>query len=338
MNNKESRQPRFVVSACLALIISAPAFAIDVTMKEEYIKVVDNAIVMFDTSSSMNEEFRDTGKSKRELVESEFRKRSGNIPDIGINFGVYSYTKWKVFAPVQPYNPDEFTAALDRLAEKGVGPTPLKAGLGHLEKILEKLDGRTAVFLFSDGKYTGEDPGWLANKLATNYDVCFYVISTAEEGVNNKLQKSVADLNACSRMIPLEDFLRQPDYQSGALYVTKSTMEGVRVKNSSFGFDNAELQGDAVAELDELAAFMTENPESYVVLSGYTDNVGNEDYNEGLSQRRVAAVAGYLTSKHGIDEDRIVQQWYGSDNPLVSNDTEEGQATNRRVEISVKGI
>ena len=49
-------------------------------------------------------------------------------------------------------------------------------------------------------------------------------------------------------------------------------------------------------------------------------------------------VAGYLSDKHDIDMSRLVLQWHGSDNPIASNDTAEGRAANRRVEIAVGGI
>ena len=83
---------------------------------------------------------------------------------------------------------------------------------------------------------------------------------------------------------------------------------------------------------------MSENPESYAVIAGYTDNTGPEDYNEGLSQRRTEMVAGYLVEKYGVGPDRLVLQWYGSDNPLVANDTRDGRAQNRRVEVALGGV
>jgi len=336
--NKEFGAPHTIASACIAILLSFPAFAVDVEVKEELIRVADNAIFLVDTSSSMNEKFRDTGKSKRELVESEFIKRNETFPDIGHNFGIYTYTKWKEFYPLQPYNRAKVADALEQITKKNVGPTPLKEAMEKLEPIIEPLSGRTAVFVFSDGTYTGNPPGTIARTLALKYDICFYVISTAKPGVNNELQASVAGLNGCSRMIPLEDYLAQPEYQSGALYVAKSTTEAIRVKSSSFAFNEAELQGDSIAELDELAEVLGQNENAFVVLSGYTDSIGSEDYNEGLSRRRAEAVSNYMVDNHGVEKSRMILQWYGSDNPIASNDTEDGRATNRRVEINVKGL
>jgi OOP family OmpA-OmpF porin len=318
-----------------------------IVVEDQLVKVAENAIFLLDTSSSMTEEFRDSGKTKRELVENEFKKRNSYFPNIGHKFGIYVYTPWEEFYAVQPFNREGVAAALDAVSEKGIGPTPLKKGLEELEELLPALSGRTAVFVFSDGEYTGGNPRKVAERIASNNDICFYVISTAKEGQNNSLQESVASLNACSRMIPLEYYLNRPEYQSGALFDVIATEEvvtlvetrtEVRVDNINFAFDKSELNEKDMAELDELGELMNEVPDSYAVIAGYTDNTGAEDYNEGLSQRRTEMVASYLSEKHGVGPDRLVLQWYGSHNPLVSNDTREGRGENRRVEVAVGGV
>ena len=324
--------------AVSALFLALPSLAVDVIIEEELIPVADNAIFLMDTSSSMNEEFRETSKTKRQLVESEFQQRNATFPDLGIKFGIYVYTNWEEFYPLQPYDGPKISAALDEVEKKSQGPTPLKSGLKKLEDILQDTSGRTAVFVFSDGEYTGGNPREVAEKLASTYDICFYVISTAPEKQNLTLEDDIASLNACSRLIPLEAYLYQPEYQSGALYVTKANIAGVYVKDSSFDFDKATIKDDQIQELDELAAFMELEPDSYVVLSGYTDNTGDENYNEDLSRRRTESVGNYLMERHSIAEERIILQWYGSDNPLASNDTPEGREANRRVEVAVGGV
>jgi OOP family OmpA-OmpF porin len=339
-------------------LVAPPVMAVEIIMeedlvqgiivKEQLIRVADNAIFLLDTSSSMNEKFRDTGKSKLELVSNEFKKRNSYFPDIGHKFGIYTYTSWEVFYPMQPYDREKVAAALDAVRKDGNGPTPLKKGLEELESVLQSVSGRTAVFVFSDGEYTGGNPSKIAGKLASNYDICFYVISTAKEGKNTTLREDVASLNSCSRVIPLEDYLYHPEYQSGALIDVRATEEvvttvetriaGLKVDDINFGFDKTELTAKDKSELDELAQFMADKPDSYAVIAGYTDNVGSEDYNEGLSRRRTETVASYMMDAHGIDKSQLVLQWYGSGNPLVGNDSAEGRATNRRVEVAVGGI
>jgi len=69
-----------------------------------------------------------------------------------------------------------------------------------------------------------------------------------------------------------------------------------------------------------------------ITLAGHTDIVGTEEYNQKLSDRRAKAVADYLIRK-GINPSRINVVGYGSKKPVAPNDTEEGRAKNRRVEV-----
>ncbi|MDP8221072.1 MAG: OmpA family protein, partial [Candidatus Stygibacter frigidus] len=66
----------------------------------------------------------------------------------------------------------------------------------------------------------------------------------------------------------------------------------------------------------------------------YTDNTGNQNDNIDLSQRRAEAVVSYLISA-GISEDRLIATGYGTANPIASNDTFEGRAKNRRIEVKI---
>jgi len=72
-----------------------------------------------------------------------------------------------------------------------------------------------------------------------------------------------------------------------------------------------------------------------VVAAGFTDSVGDEEYNLALSERRAASVSNHLVNTYGIDANRIVTLWLGELNPVADNMTEEGRQRNRRVEIAV---
>jgi OOP family OmpA-OmpF porin len=69
-------------------------------------------------------------------------------------------------------------------------------------------------------------------------------------------------------------------------------------------------------------------------IIGHTDSTGPADYNQGLSERRAQAVADYIISE-GIDAAIIDVSGEGENNPIASNDTAEGRAQNRRVDINV---
>jgi OOP family OmpA-OmpF porin len=281
-------------------------------------------------------------------VYDELKRRNSYIPDLGYNFTIVEYTGWDVLYPTQPYNREKVAAALDAIPKKGKGPTPLNSGLKKLEDILKPLTGRTAVFLFSDGEYTGGSPAEVAKRLASTYDVCFYVISTAKPEREAALREDVASLNACSRLIPFADFIKRPEYTSGALFdvrvtenvvtATDKKIVGLKVDNINFATNKSALESTDKSELDEVAVFMKDKPKSYAIIAGYTDNTGTEDHNEGLSRTRAEMVASYLRENHGIDNSRMVLFWYGSDNPIVPNDGPENMAKNRRVEVAVGGL
>ena len=101
-----------------------------------------------------------------------------------------------------------------------------------------------------------------------------------------------------------------------------------------FDFDKTTIKPQAAEILDRLVAFMKENPNSKVSLSGYTDNIGTEAYNQALSERRANAVKDYIVTK-GIDSSRISGQGFGESKPIADNKTAAGRAKNRRVEIKV---
>jgi OmpA-OmpF porin, OOP family len=283
-----------IMVGILGGLIASPSLAVEiitredivnnVVKKEQLVKVADNAIFLLDTSSSANDKFGDTDKPIVQVVKGELKNRNAYFPEIGHNVGIYTYTGWQENYPVQLYDREKVAAALDTMRDKGAGPTPLKVGLQKLEGILKPLSGRTAVFVFWDGEYTGQNPAEVAKKLASEHDACFYVISSAKPEREATLKKDVATLNACSRVIPLADFVNRPDYTSGALFDVKVTEDvvtttdtkvvGLKIDNINFDTNKTDLAAKDKAELDKVAEFVKGKPQSYAVIAGYTDNVG----------------------------------------------------------------
>jgi OOP family OmpA-OmpF porin len=101
-----------------------------------------------------------------------------------------------------------------------------------------------------------------------------------------------------------------------------------------FDFDKATLKPEAKVVLNEAAALLGKHERVVVEIAGHTDSIGSETYNQGLSERRAAAVKDYLTSS-GVKASRLSSKGYGESRPVASNDTEEGRAENRRVEMII---
>jgi outer membrane protein OmpA-like peptidoglycan-associated protein len=102
-----------------------------------------------------------------------------------------------------------------------------------------------------------------------------------------------------------------------------------------FDFNKSELKEESNPELVRAVKLLKKNSTMEVEIAGHTDNVGSDQYNKELSQRRANAVLEYLT-QHGITTSRLTAIGYGEAQPIDSNDTEDGRATNRRVEFIVK--
>ena len=354
-----------------AKVVEKPKVIEKVTMKERYVKTADNFIVLFDTSASMGETYKDTGLKKVEVAKNILKERNELLPELDWTVGLYTYTPFQSYLDMQPYFKRQANAAIDRLptvetAASGTSyskeletqrPTPLGEGIRELDKILSKLSGRTVVFLFSDGTYTLRkyfevEPVPEAQKLASKYDVCFYIFSSAATPEGEKTLDDIAAVNQCSRVVPFDAVYQRPEYITDALYVVKSyemvtterVMEtevvgqvvGFEVDDVLFDTDEADIRDEFRSELDAVGRFMNDNPETYAVLSGYTDSTYTREYNLELSRKRAESVRDYLMENANIGEDRFVMNWYGEDNPVADNATAEGRAKNRRVEVVVK--
>jgi outer membrane protein OmpA-like peptidoglycan-associated protein len=104
-----------------------------------------------------------------------------------------------------------------------------------------------------------------------------------------------------------------------------------------FASAKSDVLPDANAKLSDVAKALSEqDPDSKILVEGYTDSQGGASFNMDLSQRRADSVRGFLVS-HGIASDRVTAQGFGLTNPIADNATAEGRANNRRVEIVVQG-
>ena len=106
------------------------------------------------------------------------------------------------------------------------------------------------------------------------------------------------------------------------------------VRAVDFEFNLSQLTAPAQQTLDEVASALLTQPELHVEIQGHTDSIGSVAYNLNLSQRRADAVMDYLVSK-GVSASNLTAKGYGKSKPIVSNDTAEGRAQNRRVEFEV---
>jgi len=101
-----------------------------------------------------------------------------------------------------------------------------------------------------------------------------------------------------------------------------------------FATGRADLMAGATGNLNKLAAFLDKYPDRTVVIEGYTDNVGSEQYNQGLSERRADSVKSYL-ARQGIGMLRLSASGKGESGAVGDNSSATGRQQNRRVEVVI---
>ena len=109
---------------------------------------------------------------------------------------------------------------------------------------------------------------------------------------------------------------------------------GYKLSGVHFGFDSAQLSPAAYGLLGEVADRLRKYPEVDIIIEGYTDSRGPDEYNLNLSTRRAQSAKNYLIGQ-GVESYRITVVGMGEAYPVASNDTEEGRAENRRVVLKV---
>ncbi len=102
----------------------------------------------------------------------------------------------------------------------------------------------------------------------------------------------------------------------------------------TFAYDSDAVQPQFQPTLNEVATVLVDYPKTYIDIYGHTDADGSEAYNQGLSQRRATSVQSYLAGR-GIQTVRMATKGFGETQPIASNETAEGKAQNRRVEIKI---
>lgn len=120
------------------------------------------------------------------------------------------------------------------------------------------------------------------------------------------------------------------------LSASLETQGSVNLYGILFDYDQDMVKPESKPALDQIAKVLTDKPALRLKIIGHTDNVGSAAYNLDLSTRRAANVSAALVGGYGIDPSRLSFEGAGLSRPIASNDTDEGRAQNRRVELVVQ--
>jgi outer membrane protein OmpA-like peptidoglycan-associated protein len=115
---------------------------------------------------------------------------------------------------------------------------------------------------------------------------------------------------------------------------TLDSTKALTFENINFAKNSAELTEDSKLLLADLVKIMKAYSNVAIKINGHTDSRGDEEKNKKLSAERAESVKNYLKS-NGINTERVTTEGYGSSKPIANNETEEGRAQNRRIEVYV---
>jgi OOP family OmpA-OmpF porin len=121
---------------------------------------------------------------------------------------------------------------------------------------------------------------------------------------------------------------------TGCRLVLEETVR--RTLNVKFETNSSKLQSEFKSDIASLAKFMTEYPDTTVVVEGHTDSTGKDTYNQWLSEKRARSVANELVNTYGIAGNRVDSKGFGESKPIADNNVAAGRAKNRRVEAVIE--
>jgi len=159
------------------------------------------------------------------------------------------------------------------------------------------------------------------------------VVVTAADNAGNSASATVTVASAGAQATPAPAARSAPLPATPKIAKTLSVAKRVAVYGIYFDFASATLKPASTPVLLEIAQALRANPSWKITIEGHTDNVGGEDYNLDLSRRRAASVKSALVTRYGINPTRLSTVGYGFSRPKASNDTPQGRAANRRVEL-----
>lgn len=346
-----------------------PVSAQDLTGKTtagEYVRKVDNFLVIMDSSSSMAKPY--TVGTKFEVSKGLIKALNATVPELGWQGGL------RVFGPVglsnghdnnvilygmKPYKRADFGAALAQVTEPA-GVTPLAKSLTQAGDDLAKSSGKIALIIFSDGEVeSAAEVKAAAADLKARYGdrLCVYPVMVGDSPEGGKLMESIAKTVGCGFVsqgdkllsgTALADFVTTVFLEKGQPraaaptpvkeeWVAAPAPQPVVVRlQVEFDFDKADIRPTDHDALARFANYLKEYPGITVSIEGHTCNIGTAAYNQKLSERRAASVVRYLVEEHGVAASRLTAKGFGLSQPMADNATAFGRQQNRRVEAVLR--
>lgn len=348
--------------ACAKPLPTQPPLNVSpLTLGADEIRDVDQVVVVTDGSGTMYA--RETFPEAKALTQSFVRgmpaanvraRTAGPYQAALIGFG----GEERITAPLTPFDRGALSATADSLRILGDvdgmgGETPYRHVLDEIGTLLEGQGGKAAVVIFSDGLPDMPDRALqVARQLSEDRggQICFHTVQTGDDPEGTAFLTALSQVSPCGSH-RLSSSVRGPDAFMGLVrdvFVGRAPARAqptapppsgdpcadlVRLRGVEFDFDKSAIRPDAAVVLDVAAERLQACPSWSVRIDGHTDWTGTEAYNQSLSERRAGAVKRYLVQQ-GIDTSRLTTRGFGESQPIAPNETREGRARNRRVEIN----
>jgi len=324
---------------------------------ERELREVSNLFVVTDASGTM---WKDETFPRAKALSTSFVKA---LPDESARSASREYNVAyiafggddRVTVPLQRFDRRQLLAAAEKADIMGSvsgtgGLTPVHAVIDEIGAQLEGKSGDTAVVLFSDGRADDADRA-LANAVALTEayrgKLCFNTVQIGDAAEGTEFMQKLAGVTSCGTAQNAAGVSSPGEFQRYAKNVIVgpaplpavaaappgSCAAKIRLRGIEFGFDKAKVDEAGAVVLDAALEAVSACSGARLNVDGHTDSIGTEAYNQGLSERRANAVGEYLSSK-GVAKGRITPKGFGESNPVASNDTSDGRARNRRVELT----
>jgi outer membrane protein OmpA-like peptidoglycan-associated protein len=233
-------------------------------------------------------------------------------------------TSWKQSIMMLPKKIEVLINVTDQESGQGlpveIQITDLETGEKMILDVTLNKDGKYALNLREGGSYNVEISSQQGYAFVnTQVDVPLSRSRTKKSGTNTGSTPKILE----------NDIL---EYTIEVKPIKKGT--SLVLKDIYFGSNSIEITAESYMELDRVVELMTENPKVRIEIAAHTDDRGTDVFNNNLSLKRAQSIVQYLTSK-GISGKRLIAKGYGKSKPVTSNETEEGRALNRRVELKV---
>ncbi len=227
-----------------------------------------------------------------------------------------------VFTPGTGDNP-EAVFALAASADKGIKSWEINI-LDLNNNLVKTLSGKGQPPL--EKEWDGTDLASRETAPEGDYQVIFKVVNKANKSVKTDPQTvtlQIPQIEIAKEVLAEAPVELREEERGLVMNITSAVL---------FDFDQAKLKEEALQVLPDVVKLLSMYPVNQILIEGYTDSIGAEEYNQKLSARRANSVYNYFVEQ-GIEKGRMEKKGYGETKPVASNRTNSGRALNRRVEI-----